>query len=281
MRKRSKASGSRALSSRYCCIIGVREGSLMKSDAWITHRRRGHGTRVMTPPRFPGAVGNRGKPPHPQTQQRSESRRMQTAGLARLTDRGEPGMSQREMGGGQSELIERGLLLGEDLENLVETGNSKDFEKVGVNAAELELALDGADFLLEVDQLAECGAREVLDIAEVEQKILVAFVFNQAIELLAHFLDLLLGHDLGINETNDRHPVDTFQTKKTARALRHRGTPVRDGNRTEPRQRMVRLPGPARGPHRHSTGLDETTQRGENVSLPSDLPQSAAESRVL
>ena len=49
---------------------------------------------------------------------------------------------------------------------------------------------------------------------------------------LAHFLDLFFGHNLGINETDNRHSINIFQAEETARALRHRETPVGDGNRT-------------------------------------------------
>src|SRR4051794_12482281 len=47
----------------------------------------------------------------------------------------------RERGSGRcgSELVERGLLLGIDLEDLVEPGDAEDFEQLGVDAAELEL----------------------------------------------------------------------------------------------------------------------------------------------
>ena len=71
-------------------------------------------------------------------------------------------------GPGVGELFEGGLLLGVDFEDLVEPGNPEDFKEVGVDAAELELALDVADLLLEIDQLAQRGAGEVLDVAEVE-----------------------------------------------------------------------------------------------------------------
>ena len=87
----------------------------------------------------------------------------------------------------------------------------------------LSLPLTAANLLLEVDQLAQRGAGEVLDVAEVQQELLVAFVFHQAVKLVADLLDVLLGHDLGIDEADDRDPVDVFQAEMTARGLRHRG----------------------------------------------------------
>src|SRR5262249_20908986 len=54
----------------------------------------------------------------------------------------------------RSELVERRLFVTLDLEELVEPGDAKGLEQIGVDAAELELPFDGGDFLLEVDQLA-------------------------------------------------------------------------------------------------------------------------------
>ena len=87
-----------------------------------------------------------------------------------------------------------------------------------MDAAKLELALDRGNFLLEVDQLAERGAGEVLHVTEVQQEVLVTLILDQALELLAHFLDLFFGHDLRINETDNRHSINVFQAEETARA---------------------------------------------------------------
>ena len=119
-------------------------------------------------------------------------------------------------------LSRAGLLLGVDLEDLVEPGDPEDLEEVGVDAAELELALDRPDLLLEVDQLAQRGAGEVLHVAEVQQDLLVPLVLHQAVELVADLLDVLLGDDLGIDEADDRDPINGFQAEMTARGLRHR-----------------------------------------------------------
>ena len=47
---------------------------------------------------------------------------------------------------GSSELVEGGLFVGVDLEDLVEPGDAEDFEEVGMDAAELELAFDRTCF---------------------------------------------------------------------------------------------------------------------------------------
>src|SRR5208337_716150 len=146
--------------------------------------------------------------------------------------------------GRRSELVERGLLFRIDLEDLIKPGDPENLQQIGMNAAKLELALDRGDFLLEVDQLAERGAGEILHVTEVQQDVLVTLILDQAVELLAHFLDLFFGHDLGINETDNRHSINVFQAEETARALRHRETPVGDGNRTGPRQLMFVQAGP-------------------------------------
>src|SRR5208282_4506673 len=112
--------------------------------------------------------------------------------------------------GRRSELVERGLLFGIDLEDLIKPGDPENLQQIGMNAAKLELALDRGNFLLEVDQLAERGAGEILHVTEVQQDVLVTLILDQAVELLAHFLDLFFGHDLGINETDNRHSINVF-----------------------------------------------------------------------
>src|SRR5208282_2621205 len=90
--------------------------------------------------------------------------------------------------GRRSELVERGLLFGIDLEDLIKPGDPENLQQIGMNAAKLELALDRGNFLLEVDQLAERGAGEILHVTEVQQDVLVTLILDQAVELLAHFL---------------------------------------------------------------------------------------------
>ncbi len=86
----------------------------------------------------------------------------------------------------------------------------------------LSLPLTAPTFFCEIDQLAQRGARQVLYIAEVEQELLMSLVFHQAVELVTHFLNVLFGHDLGVDETDNRNPVDVFQAEVTTRGLRHR-----------------------------------------------------------
>ena len=51
----------------------------------------------------------------------------------------------------------------------------------------------------------------------------MTFVLNQAVELVADLLDVLLGHDLGFDEADNGHSVNVFEAEMTARTLRHRG----------------------------------------------------------
>ena len=51
----------------------------------------------------------------------------------------------------------------------------------------------------------------------------MTFVLNQAVELVADFLDVFFGHDLGLDEADDGHSVNIFEAEMTARTLRHRG----------------------------------------------------------
>src|SRR5262249_8787542 len=86
----------------------------------------------------------------------------------------------------RSERVECGLLLSGDLEDLVEPRDPENFQQVGVNAAELELPFDSPDLLLEVDELAERGAREVLDVAEIQQELPVPLFFDQTVKLVTN-----------------------------------------------------------------------------------------------
>ena len=85
------------------------------------------------------------------------------------------------------------------------------------------LPLTAPAFLLEIDQLAERGAGKILNIPEIKQEIPVAFVLNQAVELVADFLDVFLGDDLGLDKADNGHSVNIFEAEMTARTLRHRG----------------------------------------------------------
>src|SRR5262249_31954696 len=108
---------------------------------------------------------------------------------------------------------------------------------------------DGARFALEVNELAERGARKVLDVAEIEQKISVTFVLDEAVKLVADFLDVLFRDDLRFDETDNGHSVNVFEAEMTARTLRHRGyTPDENGDHTEWTQFTTLGAGPARGP---------------------------------
>src|SRR5438270_11032056 len=133
-----------------------------------------------------------------------------------------------------------------DLEDLVEPGDPEDLEEVGVDAAELELALDRPYLLLEADQLAQRGGRQVLHVAEVEQELLVAFVLDEAVELVADFLDVFVGHDLRAHAADDRDPIHVLEAEMTAWGLRHRGRLLITGSGTGQSRAGSTRPGQAR-----------------------------------
>jgi hypothetical protein len=126
-------------------------------------------------------------------------------------------------GDARSELVEGGLFVAVDFENLIEAGDAEDFEEVGMNAAELELAFDRTGFSFEVDQLAERGARKVLNVSEIEEQIPVTFILDQTVELVADFLDVFFGDDFRLDKADNGHSVNVFEAEVTARTLGHRG----------------------------------------------------------
>jgi hypothetical protein len=141
------------------------------------------------------------------------------------------------------------LFVGVDLKDLVEPSDAEDLEKIGMNAAEFELALDRSGFSFEVDQFAQRCAREVLNVAEIEQQIPVTFVLDQAIELVAYLLNVFFSDNLRFNEADNGHSVNVFEAEMTARTLRHRGnTPDENGDHTEKKQVTTLGAGPARDP---------------------------------
>src|SRR5262249_53939993 len=68
----------------------------------------------------------------------------------------------------------------------------------------------GVHLLVERDELAQGGAGEVLDVAEVEQDLAPAELVHQAEELLADDLDVLLVEDLLVGEIHDSDIADVF-----------------------------------------------------------------------
>ena len=106
---------------------------------------------------------------------------------------------------------------------LIKSRDAVDLEKIRMDTAKLELAFNCSSFTFQVDQLAERGTRKILNVPEIEQEIPVPFVLNQAVELVADFLDVLFGNDLRFDEADNGHSVNVFEAEVTARTLRHRG----------------------------------------------------------
>src|ERR1700733_10336222 len=78
----------------------------------------------------------------------------------------------------RSENLEGGLLVLLDVKELVEPGDLEDFVDGRVDAAQHQLAAGGGHLLVERDELAEGGAREVLDVAEVEEQPTMALLVD-------------------------------------------------------------------------------------------------------
>src|SRR5208282_3199586 len=129
--------------------------------------------------------------------------------------------------GSCSVLIESGLLLGMDLENLVEPCQLERHEQIWMDAAKLEFPLGGIDPSLQAHQFTQHGRGTVLDVAEVEQDLFLGAVFDKRVELVADFLNLILGHDLGVCEAHHDHTVNLLSAVARARTRRHWKTPAR------------------------------------------------------
>src|SRR4051794_20549473 len=124
MRNSSRASGSRAFSSRYCCIIGVDAGSVMggkrthHGDTEITKKKRGEDNQEKKrgPDSMPDGT-------------------IQPISFELLIFSSSPlivsVLSVSPWGIPSSEFVEGRLLVLVDLEDLVEPGDLEDFQQVG------------------------------------------------------------------------------------------------------------------------------------------------------
>src|SRR5262249_29882325 len=76
------------------------------------------------------------------------------------------------------------------------------------------------DLFIERDELAEGGAGEVLDVAEVQQQFQAAQLIDQAEKLFADHLDILLIENLFIGKVHDGNVADVFHFQPAATRLR-------------------------------------------------------------
>jgi hypothetical protein len=120
-----------------------------------------------------------------------------------------------------AQFIEGGLLLGMDLENLVEPCQLERHKQIWMDAAKLEFPLGGIDPSLQAYQLTQHGRGTVLDVTEVEQDLFPGAVFDKRVKLVADFLNLILGHDLGVGEAHHEHTINVLNAEASARTLRH------------------------------------------------------------
>src|SRR5205085_2565273 len=118
--------------------------------------------------------------------------------------------------------LQGGLLLLLDVEEFIEFGDLKYLVYLRIDVAQDQPAAYALQLLVEGDQLAQRRAGEVLDVAEVEQELAAAFLVDEAEELFADHLNVLLVEDFLVDEVDHRHVADVldFQTT-TARLGRH------------------------------------------------------------
>src|SRR5579883_525641 len=95
----------------------------------------------------------------------------------------------------------------------------EDLVNLRVDVAQDQPAADALELLVEGDELAERGAGEVFDVAEVEEELLHPLLVDEAEELLADDLDVLLVEDLTVHEVDDGHIADLFDLEATTARL--------------------------------------------------------------
>src|SRR5262245_64500215 len=96
----------------------------------------------------------------------------------------------------RSERLQRLLLFLHDLEELVELGDLEHLVDLRVDVTQDQFALGGLQLLVQGDELAERRAGEVFDVAEIQEDLAAAVLVDEAEELLADDLDVLLVQDL-------------------------------------------------------------------------------------
>src|SRR5262249_28374528 len=142
-----------------------------------------------------------------------------------------PGIDRRPPGGmwagaAGSERLECGLLVLVDLEQFVELGDLEDLVNLPGDLAHDQLAAGVLHLLVQRDELAEGGGGEELDVAEVQEDLLLALVVDEVEKLFADDLNVLLVEDLLVDEFDHGNVADFFQFKPPAAGLRvHQESP--------------------------------------------------------
>jgi hypothetical protein len=97
------------------------------------------------------------------------------------------------------------------VKELVELRDREDFVDVRSDGAEPKLALRGLHLLIHRDQLAESGARQILNIGEIENDLLPSIVLNQAEKLVSDDLNVAFVENLLVNEFGNRDVTRLFK----------------------------------------------------------------------
>ncbi len=115
-----------------------------------------------------------------------------------------------------SERLQRRLLFFDDLEELVQLGDLKDFVDLRIDVAQDEPATGLLKLLVQRDEFTEGSAGEVFDVAEVEENLSPTFFVYQTEQLLTDDLDILLIEDLAIDEVDHGDIADMLDLEPAA-----------------------------------------------------------------
>src|SRR5262249_42324165 len=111
------------------------------------------------------------------------------------------------------------LLVGQDGEQLIELGDLEHLADLLGDVAQHQLAPDGLDLAVHGDELAQGGARQELDVAEVEEDLASAQLVDEPEQVVADHLDVLLVQDLLVHKVDDRDVSRVLDLQAAAAGL--------------------------------------------------------------
>jgi AAA+ ATPase superfamily predicted ATPase len=113
------------------------------------------------------------------------------------------------------EALKRLFLSGLDVENLIETGDFKNFVDFRFDATQSQLRFRRLDLFVHRDQLAKRSTRKIFDDAEIQHDLLSTVFVDEGEKLVSNILDVRLVKDLFIDELGDSDPTDFFDVQPT------------------------------------------------------------------